>query len=232
MPTNTPESIEMANRLKELRKERNLSHIKLSEALREKYNISISKDSLIAYEVTSAMHDKACANQGMRAEYLRCLADFYGVSTDYILGITPSRSSAPEIRTAIECTGLTEENIVFLNNPSVAMGRGATVPKVNSLVHAFINDVIDTCREEGLHNEFQIMQQILTRVNGLISPEAGEDLPSFDAVDEYIRRNGLFLLRAKDGAAYYARQIGDTIAQGFKEKYIHPSLRYGGYIDD
>ena len=42
MPTNTPESIEMANRLKELRKERNLSHIKLSEALREKYNIIVA----------------------------------------------------------------------------------------------------------------------------------------------------------------------------------------------
>lgn len=209
----------MAKRLKELRKERNLSHIKLSEALREKYNISISKDSLIAYEVTSATHDKACANQGMRAEYLRCLADFYEVSTDYILGVTPSKSSDPEIRTAINCTGLTEENIVFLNNPSTAVGRPTAVPRLNKLVHTLINDILDICREKRLDNDFQMMMHILKRHYGLRHMEEITDLPSGNDVIRYNEHNGLFVLNAEDGVEYFANKIGSRIGHSLKEKY-------------
>ena len=162
-------------------------------------------------------------------ETLVKIADFFDVSTDYLLGRTFDPSRQP---CAVDELGLAKENVDYLKNPSMAMGRGETVLKVNNLVHTFINDVLDICREEGLQSEFQIMQHILARVNRLIPRESGEGLPSFDMVDEYIRRNGLFVLPAKDGATYYAKQIGNAIARGFMEKYVHPSHRGDGCIGD
>ena len=85
----------VAKRLKELRTERGLSHQALIEALSDKYGedgFSISKDSLINYEKTSGkIH---CVR--MSAETLWYLADFYGVSTDWLLGKSDFKSSKME----------------------------------------------------------------------------------------------------------------------------------------
>lgn len=156
------------------------------------------------------------------------LAAYYGVSANWLLCLDGDYHIRPS---AVDELGLSQKNIDYLKNPSVVMGRGATVPIVNTLVRTFINDVLDICQEERLHNEFQVMQNILARINGSIS-RSNECLLSFNDVDEYIRRNGLFLLPAKDGAAYYAKQIGDTIAQSLIEKYVHPSHRGTDFIDD
>lgn len=89
----TESSLIMAERLKKLRLERSLSHVSLSKALKEQFGIEISRDSLMNYEVSDPNSTKAYKNEGMRVEFLRCLAEFYGVSTDYILGLTNDRSS-------------------------------------------------------------------------------------------------------------------------------------------
>lgn len=78
----------MAKRLRALREARGLSHDKLSKALKERYEIRISSDSLMNYEVADTDHSKKYKNMGMRVEYLRCLADFYGVSTDWLLDLS------------------------------------------------------------------------------------------------------------------------------------------------
>lgn len=88
-------SLIMAARLKQLRKERKLSHVALSTALNQAYGIDISRDSLMSYEVTDPNHSKHYKNEGMRVEYLRCLADFYNVSSDYLLGLTNDPSKNP-----------------------------------------------------------------------------------------------------------------------------------------
>lgn len=104
----------IANRLKTERNNAKLSHAKLSEAIQEKYGISISVDSLKGYEVDTENKTKTGSNKGMRIEYLYCLADFYGVSTDYLLGISNSRSRNTEIRTISNSTGLSDKAILKL----------------------------------------------------------------------------------------------------------------------
>lgn len=83
-------SFTLGTRLKELRQKQCLSHVQLSNQLKEKYGISVSRDSLMAYEVADDSRSKAekLPNLGMRVEYLYCLADFYGVSLDYLVGNT------------------------------------------------------------------------------------------------------------------------------------------------
>ena len=77
----------IAARLRGLRESKRLSHERLARAMCEKYGISISKSSLLNYE--------AGAVAGMRAEYLCCFADFYGVSTDFLLALSDEPNRRP-----------------------------------------------------------------------------------------------------------------------------------------
>ena len=101
-------SFRIANRLKSERTRAGLSHAKLSDAIREKYGISISVDSLKGYEVEKENQSKTGSNIGMRIEYLYYFADFYGVSTDYLLGRSDLRSKNEDVQTIHNTTGLSE----------------------------------------------------------------------------------------------------------------------------
>lgn len=111
MEHNLQKSFVMAERLKQLRESKGLSLEKLSKTLLEQYGIKISSDSLMNYEVADPYHTKAYKNQGMRVEYLRCLADFYGVSADYILGHIDDPCRAPS---AIDELGLSPQAVEWL----------------------------------------------------------------------------------------------------------------------
>ena len=102
----------IATHLKELRNAKGISHETLSEQLEKKYGIKISADSLQNYEVGETYHKKAFKNLGMRLEYLWCLSDFYGVSSDFLLGRTKNPGRVPS---AIDDLGLNEETVLWLN---------------------------------------------------------------------------------------------------------------------
>ena len=106
-------SFVMGKRLKELREERGLSHDKLIKQLNERYGVSVSRDSVMAYEISDEKRSKASKlpNMGMRAETLYCLADFYGVSLDYLLGKTDIKSFDTDLKSVCEYTGLSEQAV-------------------------------------------------------------------------------------------------------------------------
>ena len=99
-----------AQRLKELRNKKNLSHEKLHDELK-KININVSVGSLKAYEVTDIYHSKFHSTKGMSIETLYGLAGFYNVSSDYLLGLTDNPTTEAELRTVCDYTGLSWENI-------------------------------------------------------------------------------------------------------------------------
>ena len=109
-------SFTLGNRLEELRKSKGLTHVALAKQLKEIYGIEVSRDSLMAYEISSEFRAKASKlpNLGMRVEYLYCLADFYGVSIDYLLKKTDIASSDIKIREVCEYIGLSENAVKFL----------------------------------------------------------------------------------------------------------------------
>lgn len=103
-----------ATRLKELRIEKGLSHAKLKEELEKRYeDFTISELSLKKYEVTDENHRDAKSVCGMKTEYIYYFADFYGVTTDYIIG----RSDCREIYAddILKQTGLSETAIKVLS---------------------------------------------------------------------------------------------------------------------
>lgn len=133
----------VARRLKSERNRAKLSHAKLSEAIQEKYGISISVDSLKGYEVDTENKAKTGSNKGMRIEYLYCLADFYGVSTDYLLGISNSRSRNTEIRTISNATGLSDKSILKLTLDKEFIDKGIYDPDDFSYI-SVLNRIIES----------------------------------------------------------------------------------------
>lgn len=112
-------SFVLGKRLKELREERGLSHVDLIKQLNERYGVAVSRDSVMAYEISDETRAKASKlpNMGMRVEYLYCLADFYGVSLDYLLGRTDEKTIDIDVRSICEKTGLSKESVEILSEP-------------------------------------------------------------------------------------------------------------------
>lgn len=110
-------SFEMARRLKALRNAKGLSHNDLKNELQSRYGIQISRASLLNYEIDDEFHSKADAlsNLKMNAEYLNCFADFYGVSTDYLLCRTDISASDVSVVSACEKLGLSEATCTWLS---------------------------------------------------------------------------------------------------------------------
>lgn len=108
-------TVTLAERLRTLRQDRGLTILGLKAALKEKYGIDISGESLTNYEVKDSNHSKYGKNEGMNVKYLRCFADFYGVSTDYLLGRTETSNPDPKIQEICEYTGLSEHAVSVLH---------------------------------------------------------------------------------------------------------------------
>lgn len=144
-------SFAMADRLRLLRESRKLSHEKLSKTLSEKYGIKISSDSLMNYEVSREEHSKKYKNMGMRVEYLYCLADFYGVSTDYLLGLAENPVPDQSIQAVCQYTGLSPATAELLH---AYASSGFTTQLIDAILQA---DGIPTDMPEAITDSAQAL---------------------------------------------------------------------------
>lgn len=128
----------LAQRLKSLRESQGLTLAGLSKALTEKYGIQISKESLTNYEVVDSFHSKARKNEGMSVKYLRCLADFYGVTTDYLLGRTEAKTWNEDILKIQTMTGLNEYSAARLSEYQKAVTEN---PYANIKARFFLHTI-------------------------------------------------------------------------------------------
>lgn len=109
--------VKMAQRLKSLRRRDNYSHEELSQALKEKYGISISDKQLMYYEsgAKDIYHIKANTVLGMAAKTLSALANLYNVSVDYIIGETDVATTDIDIQDICKYIGLSETAVGCLH---------------------------------------------------------------------------------------------------------------------
>lgn len=188
------QSFKMARRLKKLRTSKELSHAKLSAELLRIYDIKISRASLMNYEIDDEHHSRAesCANLKMNAEYLNCFADFYGVSTDYLLCRTDMTTSDVNALSVCKEYGLSESFCEWLKcleesepdiKPGVLNGLRLLYEResfewicfaVNSLVEEYKNYQksvwaqceIGTDSSQGLERLRQDMEDIVEEKSG------------------------------------------------------------------
>ncbi len=113
-----------------------LSHKKLADELIARYGIRISPDVLKVYEINDEFHSRFGDLKGMRIEYLYCLADFYRVSTDYLLGITDIETPSMDIRAISKNTGLSQGAIFALrqNLDDECNGHESLLNTINALL--------------------------------------------------------------------------------------------------
>lgn len=150
-------SVALATRLKQERTSRNLSHVALRNALKERYGIDISKDTLINYE-TGLNHAKTKKNLGMRVEYLMYFADFFGVSSDYLLGLSDVRSPDLDTRSICQKTGLTEKSLETLQTMTFQkhydMGINALLSSENAF--EFFDRMEECCYVTSMETELEL----------------------------------------------------------------------------
>lgn len=97
MPYTDEQKIVTAARLKQLRKSKltqkgkSFSYQTLMAEITKRFpDTHISDKSLMYYEIQNSSNEKFYIGKGMKIETLALLADFYGVSCDYLLGRDPS----------------------------------------------------------------------------------------------------------------------------------------------
>lgn len=106
-----------AKRLKTERENKGLSHEGLARALNQVYGNGekiISAGVLKNYEVDEPYHSKFSTGYGMNVKYLVMFADYYGVSTDYLMGLTSIKSPDKTTQAICEATGLSEGAVLAL----------------------------------------------------------------------------------------------------------------------
>jgi hypothetical protein len=119
--------------IKTLREQHQLSHEKLSEDIEKRGFEKISVSSLKAYEVSDINHSKAYNQAGMSLNNLATLADYYGVSIEYILGIEKEKTHG--IHYICNETGLSEnavDNLLKYCRKTLFLGKNNTLDIVLS----------------------------------------------------------------------------------------------------
>lgn len=86
----------LGKKIKELREEMNIPQQKIADIL------GVSRQSLSLYEK---------GERTINVESLGKLSQFFGVSSDYLLGLSDIKSTEQDIKTACEVTGLSEKAI-------------------------------------------------------------------------------------------------------------------------
>ena len=116
-------SISFAPRLRELRKERDLSQKSLADA------VGVDRTAIAKYETGAS---------GAKAEMLEKLATFFGVTTDYLLGRSDIKSPAPEASGTDDEAEIRRFLQQIKDDPSTRMmfdlAKGATLEEIKATV--------------------------------------------------------------------------------------------------
>lgn len=117
-------------RLKELRKQRNITQSELASAL------NVAKTTIAAYE--QEVNEPSSSMLGR-------LADYFNVTTDYLIGRTEGKTS--DLQALYEEIGLSESSISFLK--SLVEVRNAYPPDVSNVAKSIPLPCIDFCLSQG-----------------------------------------------------------------------------------
>lgn len=116
--------VKCSKRLRELRTDEGMSHETLAKRL------GVSPQLLKNYEqaylhngvATGAKTDKTNAIAGMKIETLCKIAALFGVTTDYLLGLTEQKARTAEVQAISNYTGLSGTSIEALHNLNESSG--------------------------------------------------------------------------------------------------------------
>lgn len=206
-----------------------LSHAALASCLDEK----IKKQSLQNYEAPPFHQTHGYSNMGMSVENLCRLADFYGVSTDYLLGRSDVLSDDVIIQKIIENTGLTEENAhLLLANSKFSYlyfynekGKNihATVMHLGEDGYRKLaNDLVGLLRNSMILVRYKELLAIHSKFKDIGAAPFGDELNTYADIENLTKIRGLATIPVRDGISFYAAQLAAEIQRELEEKYAVP----------
>lgn len=189
--TVTDDFQDFPKRLSALMKERGITQEKLAE------NLGVKRQTVSLYKSGQSMPD---------AKTLRNLSVFFGISSDYLLGLTDARSTDIDTKSIMKKTGLSENSVKFLESQHTELGSNSSaigvlndlleapktvqlllliselkkVQKINSDELDFFNELIKEI-EEGI--KCNIPAEVLKSRRDMLMQRAREIRPS----EEYTR---------------------------------------------
>lgn len=210
------DKVKVSTRLRELRKGfdggKGISFEKLKYALHDRYGVNISTQSLKDYEraaINGSTENSTKGNAvcGMRIEYIDMLADFYGVSVDYILGRSNKKTPDMRIRSAATVTGLSVAAVEKLQSFTKKDADAVNAILLSEHFQILVKNIIDSAQYalDGKRGNL-IIQYMIDKVSGkspTVPPIDMDVLFKYNATDA---ANKLF---EEVSADLYDRRIDD-----------------------
>ena len=144
------------------------------------------------------------------------LAKHYGVSIDYLLGISETRSTNASTKAIMQFTGLSEDNINHLNQLLISQnGEPFINPERTTL--QMVNDFISFSRDFNIYINFF---QLLKLRDSFKNAEArnGGDIEQMVA-EGNAKKWGYAVLPVNESIKYYSSQLAQALGYEIAKKY-------------
>ena len=164
--------------------------------------------------VTRQTVSNYCLGQTTPSFQLLCeIADFFDVSTDFLLGRTDVQSPSVEIQAISASTGLSEQNIATLQVFSHGGQR--------TVIQDFFNDILEASFDAEVICSYSGMR-------GSLSFQADQNLEG-DPIKRWMNQvnlsddaksQGFAILSGEEAFRFYCSQIADHIRHALHDRYI------------
>lgn len=205
--------------LRDLRREKGVSQDELSKIL------GVSKSTLGLWETGDTLPD---------ARSLHDLAVYYGVSADYLLGLTDVQTSDTNIKAICEYTGLHADTVVFLHGYLSATNQRDNV--IISFYRRFFDDVVmshsigEMCGNILLAGEANAIANMIDE-----SSTENDNTLRIDgaALTEIINdKIGIYPLPAKKASNYFLLAAQEIAKSNIDQSLADIMDDYSAYLED
>lgn len=164
--------------------------------------------------VTRQTVSNYCLGQTTPSFQLLCeIADFFDVSTDFLLGRTDVQSPSVEIQAISASTGLTEHTIETLQ---LLFTRGE-----RTILQDLFNEILEIAFDAEVIGAYCGMRSSLSIQNDQdVIGDPIERVKNQTILSEDAKSQGFAILRGEEAFRFYCSQIADHIRHALHDRYI------------
>lgn len=174
------------------------------------------------------------------AETVKLLAQHYGVTADFLLGLSDTKTPDTTVQAIIDYTGLTERNVEFLHNLKGIERKGYDYG-VSRKVHGAgvftdcANDLLDCLYDSSYDVSGEYLRIRIYQASTLdhsICIDGDKLSEELNEIDAKLSQYGFTTIFAQNAGRYASAQIGNEIAEYFRKKYANSTRLEIGMKED
>lgn len=200
------DGLEFGERLEDLYRSKGITQSQLAE------ETGIKQSAISEY-----VNGKNGVSRAPDCATLIALAKYFSVSTDYLLGLTTTRTTNQSVRAVCNLTGISEKNVIRLIDWQVGEHNYA------------LHNVADICIESAFHSLWNYIRidEARMRLDSYTPKEKGEGTEAWKETlreietEKQANEYGYTMLQHKDAIRFYARSIASQLERYLEEVYIN-----------